>query len=97
MLGTSNYNSETFIYHMEVQYTIMATKRIFSDLRKIILEGLVHNKKTVNQLSKDTGINWKTVDNHLIWLTGKGHVQIVFSSPYVKIFEITEKGKEELK
>ena len=81
---------------MARQYTIMATKRTFSDLRKIILESLIHGKKTVNQISSDSGINWKTVDNHLIWLTGKGYVQIVFSSPYVKIFEITEKGKEEL-
>jgi len=81
---------------MAKQYTLMATKRKFSDLRRLILETLIDGKKTVNQLSQDTGINWKTVDNHLIWLTGKGFVQIVFSSPYVKIFEITEKGKEEL-
>jgi len=74
----------------------MATKRTFSDLRRLILEELMQGKKTVNQLSTKSGINWKTVDNHLIWLTGKGFVQIVFSSPYVKIFEITEKGKEEL-
>ncbi len=81
---------------MTAWYTLMATKRTFSDLRQIILEDLMHGKKTVNQISADTNINWKTVDNHLIWLTGKGFVHIVFASPYVKIFDITEKGKEEL-
>lgn len=72
----------------------MATKRKFSDLRDIILKNLNDEKKTVNQISSETGINWKTVDNHLIYLVGKGMAQVVFSSPYVKIFEITEHGKE---
>ncbi|MBN2111883.1 ArsR family transcriptional regulator [Candidatus Woesearchaeota archaeon] len=72
----------------------MATKRRFSDLRGIILKNLNNGKKTVNQISSETGINWKTVDNHLIYLVGTGMAQVVFSSPYVKIFEITEHGKE---
>jgi DNA-binding transcriptional ArsR family regulator len=72
----------------------MATKRKFSDLRKIILKDLYDGKKTVNQISSETKINWKTVDNHLIYLVGTGMVQVVFSSPYVKIFELTEQGKE---
>ena len=72
----------------------MATKRKFIDLRDSILKDLEPGKKTVNQISSETGINWKTVDNHLIYLVGKGMAQVVFSSPYVKIFEITEQGKE---
>jgi predicted ArsR family transcriptional regulator len=72
----------------------MATKRKFSDLRDLILTNLDDGKKTVNQISSETGINWKTVDNHLIYLVGTGMVQVVFSSPYVKIFELTEHGKE---
>ena len=70
----------------------MATKRTFSDLRRLILEELMQGKKTVNQLSTESGINWKTVDNHLTYLVGKGFVRIVFSSSYVKIFELTEAG-----
>ncbi len=74
----------------------MAVKRRFSDLRDLILENLNTSKKTVNQISSESGINWKTVDNHLIYLVGKGMVEVVFSSPYVKIFELTEQGKEYL-
>lgn len=72
----------------------MATKRTFSDIRELILASLYDEKKTVNQLSSETNINWKTVDNHLIYLVGKGMAQVVFSSPYVKIFELTETGKD---
>lgn len=74
----------------------MVKKRRFGELRDIILKGLKKDKKTVNQISQETGINWKTVDNHLIFLVGKGMVSIVYSSPYVKIFEISESGKEYL-
>ncbi len=72
----------------------MAIKRRFSDIRDLILKNLYTGRKTVNQISSETGINWKTVDNHLIYLVGKGMAQVVFSSPYVKIFELTGIGKE---
>ena len=72
------------------------SKRKFGELRDLILKNLGSAKKTVNQISGETGINWKTVDNHLIFLVGKQMVNIVFSSPYVKIFELGEKGKEYL-
>lgn len=72
----------------------MPTKRRFSDIRDLILKNLSSGQKTVNQISETAGINWKTVDNHLIYLVGKGMVNIVFSSPYVKIFELTETGSE---
>ena len=71
-------------------------KRTFKELRQHILSVLLKGRKTVNQLSKDTGINWKTVDNHLIWLKGRGFVREVFSSSYVKIFEISEAGRSSL-
>jgi predicted ArsR family transcriptional regulator len=71
-------------------------KRRFSELREIILNNLSKGRKTVNQISQETGINWKTVDNHLIYLVGKGMAAVVYSSPYVKIFELSESGKEYL-
>ena len=49
-----------------------------------------------NQISKETSINWKTVDNHLVHLIGKGLVKEVFSSQYVKIVELSDKGKEHI-
>ena len=75
----------------------MATKRTFTDIRDLILRTIGERKKTVNQISAEGGINWRTVDNHLIYLLGKGLVRTVFSSPYVKIFELSEDGKEYLK
>ncbi len=74
----------------------MADKRTFKELRKKILKDLAIGQKTVNQISSETSINWKTVDNHLIHLVGRGFAREVFVSRYVKIYEITERGKAEL-
>lgn len=76
----------------------MVKKRRFNELRKSILK-LLQNKKqfTLNQIARSAGINWKTVDNHITYLIGRGFVREVFHSPYVRIVEITERGLEELK
>lgn len=79
-----------------LQNVSMQKKRTFDILRKKMLRAL-KGQKTVNQLASDTGINWKTVDRHLVYLIGKGFVIIIFESPYVKIYELSEKGKEEAK
>ncbi|MCX6707707.1 MAG: ArsR family transcriptional regulator [Candidatus Woesearchaeota archaeon] len=68
------------------------SKRRFSELREIILRSLSEGQKTINQLSSETGINWKTVDNHLAYIVGKGYAKEIFSSRFVRIFEATEKG-----
>ncbi len=75
----------------------MPAKRTFKDIRKTILLCLCDGRKTVNDISTKTDINWKTVDNHLIFLTGKGYVDKVFDSPYVKIFELTPSGQKQCK
>jgi len=74
----------------------MATKRRFATLRLLILNVLSAGQKTVNQLATESGVNWRTVDNHLVYLVGKGYAATVFSSPYVKIFQITEAGRAAL-
>jgi predicted transcriptional regulator len=74
----------------------MAIKRRFSELRDLILKNLASGQKTVNQVSTETGINWKTVDNHLVHLVGKGLAKEVIHTEYVKIFEITDRGRERL-
>ncbi len=73
-------------------------KRRFQELRNSILN-LLKNKKefTLNQISRSTKINWKTVDNHITYLIGKGFVKEIFSSPYVRIVQITERGLKYLK
>ena len=67
-------------------------KRTFDEIRYLILSTLIDGKRTINDISNKTQINWKTVENHLTWLTGRGLVKEVFSSAYVRIFELTDTG-----
>ena len=69
-------------------------KRTFIELRKDILKCLSKGQNTVNHISNETNINWKTVDNHLTYLRGRGLINEVFSSEYVRIYELSEDGKE---
>jgi predicted transcriptional regulator len=69
-------------------------KRSFSEIRQSILKCLASGEHTINQISFKTRINWRTVELHLTYLVGRGLVRSVFSSEYVKIFELTEKGED---
>src|SRR3989344_3554331 len=69
-------------------------KRTFIEIRERLLFVLSHKRKTINQIANDSGVNWKTVEKHLTYFVGKGLVEEVFSSEYVRIFELTSKGKE---
>ncbi len=71
-------------------------KRTFSNLRNELIVSLSRGNKTINQLSNETRINWKTVNNHLIHLVGRGLAKEVLTTPYARIFEITKHGKESL-
>ena len=72
----------------------MATeKRVFKEIRKQILLSLSKGQLSINEIAKQSKINWKTVSNHLIYLTGRGFVKEVFSSSYVRIYELTDSGK----
>lgn len=68
-------------------------KRTFEEIRKLILLTLSKGKKTINQIANDSGINWRTVEKHLTYLIGKKFVDEIFSSEYVRIFELTNNGK----
>ncbi len=72
-------------------------KRSFIDIRNSILISLASGQKTINQISSETQINWKTVERHLIYLIGKGWVREAFSSAYVRIFELNAFGKDYLR
>lgn len=67
-------------------------KRKFSELRDLILESILNEQKTINNIASETKINWRTVNNHMTYLIGKGYVKEVFSSRYVRIVEITANG-----
>jgi predicted transcriptional regulator len=72
----------------------LIVRRTFHDLRRVILISLVSGQKTVNQVSRSTKINWRSVVIHLNYLVEKGLVRNLVNSPYVKIFELSETGKE---
>ncbi len=72
------------------------SKRTFKIIRELILLTLDQNKKTINQIANNSGINWRTVEKHLTFLIGKKLVSEIFSSEYVRIFELTEFGKKDL-
>jgi len=74
-------------------FTEKEQKRTFIEIRKIILSTLLNGKKTINQISTDSGVNWRTVEKHLTFLIGKKCVDEIFSSEYVRIFELTSQGK----
>ena len=69
-------------------------KRRFIDIRNSILLSLAQGQKTLNQISIETQINWKTVERHLIYLIGRGWAREAFSSAYVRVFELTAFGKD---
>jgi PAS domain S-box-containing protein len=68
-------------------------KRTFQSLRTAIIFSLLKEKLSINQIATATGINWRTVENHLTYLMGKKLVNEVFASKYVRVFELTEFGK----
>ena len=72
-------------------------KRTFSKLREKILVTLSGEKKTINDIAKKSHINWRTVESHLVYLSGRGFVNEAFSSNYARIFEITPEGEEFVK
>jgi DNA-binding transcriptional ArsR family regulator len=61
-------------------------KKTFAEIRSIILKELEKGQRTVNQIAENTGLTWRTVDSHLIYLVGKGLAEPVFISEYVKIY-----------
>lgn len=72
------------------------SKRTFEKIRTLILISLSKGQQTTNQISQNSGVNWKTVESHLVYFVGRGLVKEVFSSEYVRIFELTEDGKRHI-
>jgi len=69
---------------------VATRKRSFKDIRELIRKDLEQGEKTVNQIASSTGLTWRTVDNHIIYLIGKGFVEPVYISKYVKIYKLRE-------
>ncbi|MFH1316131.1 MAG: winged helix-turn-helix domain-containing protein [Candidatus Woesearchaeota archaeon] len=73
-----------------------SAKRSFSYLRHLILIALLDGTQSINQVSNNSGINWKTVENHMPYLVGKGFVNTLHRSNYLTLCELTEKGRKYL-
>lgn len=69
-------------------------KRAYPEIRKSILKAIEGSQKTINEVARTSKVNWKTVQRHLTFFKGTGLIIETFSSPYVRIFEITEEGKK---
>ena len=71
-------------------------KRTFNKIRRALLTGLSGGYKSINELSSIAKVNWRTTSKHLVFLVGMKYVKEIFTSPKVRIFEITERGMEVL-
>ena len=69
-------------------------RRTFKELRQAILIGLLSGQQTTNEISVNTGINWRTAEAHLTFLISKGFVAAVIKLKYVRIFKLTPIGEE---
>lgn len=96
IISSDNNTDVSLMVHLLVSRisNLELAKRTFNAIRALILFSLIDKRLTINQISKATSVNWKTVENHLTHLIGKGLVREVHSSEYVRIIELTEKGRE---
>ena len=69
-------------------------KRRFKELQKSILTSLRNSTLTINEISSKSSVNWNSTAHQLILLKGRDYVKEIFSHKRLRIFEITEKGKE---
>lgn len=76
--------------------SVHSKRRTFEQIRILILHTLVDKRKTINQIAKDIDVNWRTVEAHLDYLAGQLLIKEVFASEYVRIFEISPKGRQVL-
>ena len=74
-----------------------AARKTFGRIRYIILSAFKDKQLTAYEISKITGIYWPTVRNHLIYLKGTDMIKEVFRHNRLKVFGLTEEGKNYLK
>lgn len=65
-------------------------RRTFPEIRKLILRELSKGQKTINEIAEATGLTWRTVDKHMIYLIGLGKAEPVLITRYVKIYKVKE-------
>ena len=70
-------------------------RRSFAAVRNDLLVCLASGPKTLNLMSRLTGVVWPAVKRHGTWLCEQGLARRVLSTRYVVILELTPQGKEE--
>ncbi len=68
-------------------------KRTFKEIRKDILINLGSEVCSINYISKNINVNWRTVEKHLVYLVGRGYVEKIYSCEYVRLLKRTESGE----
>ncbi|MDO8660869.1 MAG: hypothetical protein Q7K43_03195 [Candidatus Woesearchaeota archaeon] len=69
--------------------------RSFMAVRNDLLACLASGPKTLNLVSRLTGVVWPAVKRHGTWLCEQGLARRILNTKYVVILELTTKGKEE--
>jgi PAS domain S-box-containing protein len=102
-LSTLGYGQENQISDLQIREFTQKintldsrAKRTFKTIRNIIIVCLSKGELSINEVAHLSGVNWKTVENHLTYLIGKKLVKENFSSKYVRLFGLTERGSQYL-
>ncbi|RJQ19967.1 hypothetical protein C4580_04755 [Candidatus Woesearchaeota archaeon] len=61
-------------------------RKTYREIRQLILDAFDSGERTVNDIAQTTGLTWRTVNLHLIYLLGTQKIEPVFISSYVKIY-----------
>lgn len=72
-------------------------KRKFIELQRLILKSLKKRRLSINEISESARINWNSTSRQLVLLKGMDFVREVFSHQRLRVFELTEKGKREMR
>ena len=71
-------------------------RRTHKILRRIILSHITYQPISINELSDKTKIDWYTVERQLNYLKGRELVAEAFRHRQLRLFKITELGKDVL-
>jgi predicted transcriptional regulator len=81
---------------MKIDFSVLLDSSRGADSRKKVLESLFWSAKNCSQISKEIGLNWRTVNRHLELLVKEGLVKSV-SIGCRKFYKLTPRGEESIK
>ena len=72
-------------------------RRTYTEIRYDILNSLLNNTLSINEVASKTKIYWPTVKQHLTYLRGMYAVDEVLKHSRLRLFKITFEGKKYMK